>query len=552
MMPLRGLVQTMKGWLGKPIASPDSDPAIFFGRLFALPNPDPILREMGNGTAEKVYYSIMADAHVLGDVRSIRGNFRSHTWRLEVGDEGNSQSAAAMELCKDWMQRTAPNDLADWLEVMWQMASSFLTGYRAHELVWELMDGKYLPGQVIDRPNRRFRFDAYGAPLLISQTNMLGAPVEPYQFVISRHMPSSINPYGVPVLSSCFWPWTFKSGGWRYFVKYCERHGLPWPVGRYPIGTSEADQKQLEDALAGMMEAGYVVAQEGTGLELLTPTGGGASLPQQNLIDLCNREMSKATTGQAMVAELQGVGARAASETALKRQESIDDSVRDIAKQSMDSIFRWITLFNFGDGVAPPCIEFFMQEAAGKDRAETYDTARKAGARPSRKAMLDELGIPEAEDDADALMPDAPAAPAGTPPGGDAVSPVGRKPAGKPGTTAASTVTAGGVGSGGTGEQGQVMQLNGLAGFTVARAAGMTEDEAMQLAADAADQVIEDQMIAPIAQMLAEFEAQGKTLQEFKVALEDQVGKLDDEGLREVFDRALTYSMLRGAATMVG
>ncbi|MEY2689289.1 MAG: hypothetical protein RL375_3488 [Pseudomonadota bacterium] len=559
MIPLRGLIKSMKGWVGKPIASPESDPALFFGKLFALPNPDPILREMGQ--AEKVYFSIAADPHVLGDIRSIRGNFRSHTWRIEVGDEGNAQSAAAMELCRDWLQRTAPNDLADWLEVMWQMASAFLTGYRPHELVWQMMGGKYLPEQVIDRPGRRFKFDAYGAPLLITRDNMMGGPVEPYQFVISRHMPSAVNPYGVAVLSSCFWPWTFKTGGWRYFVKYCERHGLPWPIGRYPLGTSEPEQDKLAEALASMMEAGYVMAPEGTGLELLTPTSSGSQLPQDRLIDRCNTEMSKATTGQAMVAELQGVGARAASETALKRQESIDDSVRDIAKQSMDAIFRWITLFNFGDGVAPPCIEFFMQENAGKERAETYQIAAATGARPSRKAMLEELGIPEAEDDEDALQAPAAKAPANPAATGDAVSPTGRqaapanKPGTKPGTTNASTSPTGDRTSGQAKPGDQVTLSASLAnvpGFEFARAAGMTEDEAVQLATDAADQAIEDRMIAPIADMLASFEAQGKTLADFKIALEDQLGRVDDEGLREVLDRALTYSMLRGAATRVG
>ncbi len=46
----------------------------------------------------------------------------------------------------------------------------------------------------------------------------------------------------------------------------------------------------------------------------------------------------------------------------------------------------------------------------------------------------------------------------------------------------------------------------------------MTEDEAMQLAAEAADGAIEDKMIAPIYQMLVEFERQGKTLAEFQAA----------------------------------
>lgn len=547
MIPFRGLIKGLNGWLGKPIAGPETDPQIFFGRMFALPNPDAVLRELG--AAEKVYFSIMADPHVLGDVRSIRGNFRSHTWRLLPGDEGDAKSAAAMALCQDWLQRTRPNELADWLEVMWQMASAFMTGYRPHELVWELMGGKYLPGQVIDRPGRRFKFNAYGEPLLVSKTDMMGAPVEPWQFVISRHMPSAVNPYGVAVLSSCFWPWTFKTGGWRYFVKYCERHGLPWPVARYPLGTSEAEQDKLAEALAGMIEAGYLVIPEGNGVELLVPNSStGGQLPQHQMIDLCNREMSKAVTGQAMVAELQGAGARAASETAMKRQEAIDDSVRDIAAQSMQAIFRWITLFNFGDGVAPPCIEFFMHENAGKERAETYQIAAESGARPSRRAMLEELGIPEAEDEADVLQAagakaDAAAAGAksGFTPGG--------KPGAKPGTTQASTDPAK-YAPGAASDS--PIDLSGIAGFTFARAAGMTEDEAQQLAAEAADRAIEDRMIAPVAQMLARYEAEGKTLAQFSADLADLVGAMDDEALREVLDRALSYSILRGAATNAG
>jgi len=77
----------------------------------------------------------------------------------------------------------------------------------------------------------------------------------------------------------------------------------------------------------------------------------------------------------------------------------------------------------------------------------------------------------------------------------------------------------------------------------------MTDDEALQLATDTADQVIEDQMIAPIARMLAQYETSGKTLQQFNDALQDMVGQMDEEGLREVLERALSYSILRGAAT---
>ena len=461
MISARGMVKTLTGWLGKPLATPETDPNRWFGTLFSLPNPDPILRSMGQ--AEKVYFSIMADAHVIGDVRSIRGNFRSHDYRLLPGDEDDPKSVAAMKLCETWMRSRAPNAVADWLEVMWQMTGAIFSGYRVHEVVWDYIDGKYLPSEVVDRPSRRVRFDATAQPLLISRDAMLGAPVEPWQFVISRHMADTTNPYGVALLSSCFWPWTFKTGGWRYFVKYCERHGLPWPVGRYPMGTSEPEQNKLADALGNMIEAGYVVLPEGNSVELMVPTGSGTQLPQQNLIDLCNREMSKALTGQAMVSELHGVGSRAASETAAKRQNSINDSDRDIAVAGMGQIFGWITRFNLGDGIAPPKIEFYQHENQGKDRAETYQLVANMGARPSRDAMLEELGIPEAETDADALQPVLPVAPVGTVTPGDPSAgrtpPADAKPA-----------------LGGPPAAIEMSALSTLAGFEFARAAGMTED----------------------------------------------------------------------------
>jgi len=516
--PLPALLRSMRKALGKPVASAETDPAAIFNLMAALPNPDPILRNMGH--AERVYFSIMTDSHVIGDVRSNRGSFRSHDYRLEVGNDGDAKSAAAKELCEQWLQSGPPNSVSDWLEVMWQMSSAIYTGYRAHEPVWNMVDGMYLPTEVLDRPNRRFRFNQAGDPLLITRANMLGEAVEPYQFIISRHMADTVNPYGIALLSSCFYPWTYKTGGWRYFIKYCERHGIPWPVARYPLGTGEKDLDKLEEALQAMLEASYMLVPEGTGVELIEARGSGSGqLPQEALIDRCNREMSKALTGQAMVAELQGVGARAASETAKERQDSINDSDRDIAAAGMNKLFEWITLFNFGAGIAPPTIEFFKHENAGKDRAETYKIAVDLGARPSRKGMLTELGIPAADNDADALLPRQLATPTG-----------------KQAKTA-DPATASFTG------------LTGLAGFEFAKAAGMTDAEALQLATDAADQTIEDQMIAPIVDMLAQFEADGKTLAEFKAALEDLVGAMDDEGLREVLDRALTYSMLRGAAT---
>ena len=55
--------------------------------------------------------------------------------------------------------------------------------------------------------------------------------------------------------------------------------------------------------------------------------------------------------------------------------------------------------------MVPPKLDFFKRQVAGKERAETYQIAANMGACPSRVAMLEELDIPLAETDADALLP---------------------------------------------------------------------------------------------------------------------------------------------------
>ncbi|MFT4191646.1 MAG: DUF935 family protein [Comamonas sp.] len=542
-MNIKGLLQTVKGWRGKAIGGPETDPQQYFGPLMAMPNPDPILRQLG--VAETTYQSIMMDPHLIGEIRSIRGSFRSHQYRVLVGQEDDARAQAAHDLCEAWMAESQPNKVCDWLEIMWQMASASFYGYRAHEVVWnygqlggKLTSGKMLPSLVADRPNRRIVFNADSDPLLISREAMLGKPFEPYQFVISRHMPTVTNPYGLALLSSCYWPWMFKTGGWRYFIKYCERHGLPWPVARYPQGTSDADIDKLGEALAYMHEAGYAVVQEGTGMELLSPTPGG-SLPQQQLILQANREMSKALTSQSMVGEQMEVGSRAAAETAKERQDSVHDSDRDIAVAGFNQIFKWITLFNFGDGVAPPVLQFYKHQIAGKERAEVYQLVAGMGARPSKSAMLEELDIPEADpsDPDDALQPSAQpqAAPAPASRLARGSDPAAADVVDATDTTDTTEFTA--------------ADLQAIDGFSFARAAGMTEDEALQLATDAADQAIADHAIAPIYRMLVQYEQDGKTLADFAADLGDLVGQLDDEALREVLERAMTYALLRGAAT---
>ena len=81
MNTVRGLIQGVKGWLGKTIATTDTDPERFFSAMSYLPNPDPILRQMGK--ADEVYRSIMTPTSSVKSARYAAAFARMSTgWRL--------------------------------------------------------------------------------------------------------------------------------------------------------------------------------------------------------------------------------------------------------------------------------------------------------------------------------------------------------------------------------------------------------------------------------------------------------------------------------------
>ncbi len=506
---------SLRKLLSAAAATPENDPE-FFGKLQLMPNPDPLLRRMGR--ADEVYRSIMADAHVRGELRGMRGHFRSLKWRIIPGIEHDAQSVKAQQLCQQWLAKIKPNPMADWTEIMWQMSSSVLSGYRCHSLIWDNIGGAFLPTQLQDVPNRRVQFAPDGAAVLSTKSVPAGLRLEPYQMLVSRHEASVENPYGTALLSSCFWPWTFKTGGFRYFVKYCERHGLPMAIGKYPRGTGDAQIDALAEALHNMIEQNYVAIPDDDSVALLETKAGG-SLPQQHLIDLCNREMSKAITAQAMVAETQGVGSRAANEVAHERQRRVHESDRDIAASSFGQVFRWITDFNFGEDVPAPKLEFYDEQSADKTRAETYQIAANMGAKPSRKALLDELDIPEATDEADALgaMPSAPAAPASA--------------ASKPVKLASADV-------------GAVFNAQG-------RDAALDDMASADAMVQAAEAWADDAVFAPVMALMAQFEAEGKSMAEFNQALTTLLAGVDGAALQNISAQAHLLAALQGGAQAI-
>jgi phage gp29-like protein len=383
-----------------------------------------------------------------------------------------------------------------------------LSGFRVHEAVWGIREGALVPMELLDRPNRRFVFNQENDLRLLTKAQPTkGEEVLPHEFILSRHMPSQTNPYGRAVLSACFWPYTFKKGGIKFFYQFCERYGLPFPIGKYPRGAEIKDQQALLDALLQLLSDGAAAIPDDATVELLTSSHSG-QLAQEALVNLCNREMSKALTSQTLATELQGGGSFAAAKTHSERQADTSHANRKAVSATFNTLFTLITEFNVGMDVVAPVFEFFKESEPTKDRAEQYEIVARLSGRVPLAALHEEMNIPVAAD-------------------GEEVLQVARPPVAP------------------------VPPVNEFSyGCPHCLSHEFTESEEEELlnhaAIDAADSAIEEHLISPIEQMLKEYEEQGKTLREFYADIEKLGIRMDQNKLAEVNAEVMALAFARG------
>ena len=478
--------------LKNKLAPHTSDPN-FIKMLQVLPNPDVILRKLGQ--TQQVYDDILADAHVIGEVRSIRAGLLSYEWKLQPGGE-SSADIAAYELSLKIFKKKPAEGLR-WNDITWTMAKAIFHGYSVHQLNWQKYGDLYIPEEVKDWKQDRFIFDTENKlKVLTKDQRVQGEETDHRKWLITRHMASYSNPYGVALMSSCFWPYTFKHSGYKFFVKFCHKYGMPWALGKYKSNGVD-DQKQadeLADQLAEMVEDAVGAFPDGTDIQLVTTSVSG-ELVHERLIRLSNAEMSKALTSQTLATEISGNGSRAAAETHRGREKSTNESDREMIEDTYNQMLELVTSINFPPGTNPPTFVFYKEEEARKEWVAVFTEARKFMEIP-KKFAHDRMQIPIAVDGEEVLPMD--------------LSQTSKTP--------------------------EFSQVPKSIEFT------QSGDSNLAML----DESIEEDWIKPIYDMLKQYEKDGKTLAEYQTALSKLYSELDDDSINKIYNQIIQYSFAKG------
>jgi phage gp29-like protein len=338
------------GTLFEELATRDRSPD-FFSIAMSLPDPDPVLRKLGKDI--KVYKELLADARVGPCVESRKAAVVSLEWAVSRGDAPAAQAKFVAKCL-------ARLDVGS---IIREILNAPLFGMAPLEVVWRRDGAATVPDKVVGKPIEWFTFDPENTLRLRTKTNLLQGEVLPEKkFLAPRYNATYDNPYGERVLSRCFWPVAFKKGGLKFWLRFIEKFGSPWIIGKHPAQADKAAIRDLADALERAVQDAVLVIPEGSSADIVEAAGkAGSSSLYKDLKATCDEDIAICILGQNLTTSVSG-GSRAAAEVHERVRGEIKDGDKKIVAQTMATLIDWICELNFGPGDARPVFEMFEEE----------------------------------------------------------------------------------------------------------------------------------------------------------------------------------------------
>ena len=370
--------------LAREIA-PRSRSLDWMGIMGFLPDPDPILQKLGQDMT--IYRQLLSDAHAWSCYQSRKAGVLSCEWEIKESVAGGARANKhAYQMIKDMMKNI------DVYQINTDMLDAPFYGMAPIEVIWKsgqsinnqqssIIDHKWLPSRIVGKPPEWFMFDPENNLRFKSIEDMIeGEEIPEYKFLLPRHHASYQNPYGERVLSRCFWPITFKKGGFKFWSIFTEKFGMPWIIGKVPRSTNDTERSSLLTNLTSMVQDAVAVINDDESVDITEASGKKASADiYEKLIEAGNKEVSKAILGQ--TASTEGTPGKLGDEHAqIETKEDIIDSDKQMVKSAWNQLFRWITELDFA-GANPPEFVFYEKDDERKTLSERDTELSNQGVR---------------------------------------------------------------------------------------------------------------------------------------------------------------------------
>jgi len=323
---------------------------------------------------------------------------------VEPGDESPEAKKAAEAFEREL-------ELLDMRTLCTRMMSAVLEQWHIEEVIWDT-DGR-LNGRSYWRPVRCEEVDArkliwpYVATtepgditaaipqVMHNWTATDTEPIEPGKFLVHSHRAMWGRPGRGALIRAAAPYYLFKRFSFIDLAAMLVQWGRPWPVIKYdPHATSEQISTWLEQ-LAASMASRVMAVPAGSEIEVKPASATGADTPHINMIELCNRGLSKLVVGSTTITDPAPNNEAVSSPThANVRLDIRNADAWAIAAAVRASLAVPYTAWNFGLNVAPPKIHpNLAPKPDPQSRSQVFLAAQTLGLEVESEQIYSDLAL---------------------------------------------------------------------------------------------------------------------------------------------------------------
>lgn len=335
--------------------------------MSSLPNPDVVLKKLGKSQAE-AFGPVRADAHVISCIQSRKSGVLKKEFGLEQKIDGE-------DTVEKRFVESILTDKLDMYSIISMILEAPYWGTQFLEIMWRPEGGRDVPMALLDRSLQHFTWSvAHNQPLLRTQEHPEGELLWPQKWIVAQHNPSYDNPGGDALLSSCYWPVVIKKDAVRFMLRFADKWGMPYLIGKYDPdmidagsedGAAEIDE--IFDALAALAQDGVSVVPNDVEVALLEAAKSSSADLYVGLINFCNAEISKALLSHTASTEATP-GKLGTDATALMVREDVIARDMRMVERAINELIEYICEKNFTSNVRP-WFTYIEEESFNTERA---------------------------------------------------------------------------------------------------------------------------------------------------------------------------------------
>lgn len=244
------------------------------------------------------------DAHLYAEM----GKRKMGLLNLEWDIVPPRNATAAEKASAEWAKEAICDGVDDFEDLILACMDGVGHGFSGIELEWR-KEGKELLPEFFPRPQEWFQLSQDRKALRLRDGSADGAELTPFGWIFHEHGKAKtgyIARLGLYRVLS--WPFLYKAYGIGDFAEFLETFGLPFVVGKYAAGATDAEKASLMRAVTALGHDARAIMPADMVLEITKIAGGSGSGGGSHLdmVAWADKSQSKCILGGTLTSQADG------------------------------------------------------------------------------------------------------------------------------------------------------------------------------------------------------------------------------------------------------